>query len=253
MKRSIFLMAMMFVLASAIYAQNDTLYIMKNGVVAAKYNAKNQVDSIIFYKPDPLPANVFVDTRDGNLYHTVTIGNQIWMAENLRYLPNVSGSSKGSIFDFYYYVYGYEGTNVDEAKATANYQTYGVLYNWTAAANSCPAGWHLPSDAEWTQLINYLGGENVAGGKLKEAGIVHWTTPNTGATNETGFTALPGGRRMDKVGFSGIGTDVDFWTSTNGELVSSVSRMRNLSYNHVSVYAHSSGNDEGLYVRCVKD
>ena len=112
----------------------------------------------------------FTDSRDGIVYKTVTIGEQVWMAENLAYLPSVSLPSSGSYGSPYYYVYDYNTTNVADAKATINYQTYGVLYNWPAAMNGasasnanpsgvqgvCPEGWHLPSDKEWTQLETYL-------------------------------------------------------------------------------------------------
>jgi uncharacterized protein (TIGR02145 family) len=168
----------------------------------------------IAYSEDTL-VNIVYDARDGNAYKTVKIGNQIWLAENLKYLPSVVGPGTGSETTPYYYVYGYDGTNVTDAKATSNYTTYGVLYNWPAAmagsassnANPsgvqgvCPAGWHLPSDAEWTELTDYLGGKSVAGGKLKETGTTHWASPNTGATNETGFTALPGGYRYGMMVF----------------------------------------------------
>ncbi len=153
----------------------------------------------------------FINCTDaaGKHYAVVTIGNQTWMAENLAYLPSVVGPVTLSDTIPYHYVYGYGGTSVSQATATPFYTTYGVLYNWLAAmagsassnANpsgvqgACPLGWHLPSNAEWTELNDYLGGTNVAGGKLKEIGITHWTSPNTGATNETGFTALPGGYR----------------------------------------------------------
>ena len=139
----------------------------------------------------------FTDSRDGNLYETVEIGTQCWMKQNLAYLPSVNPPSGGSQTLPYYYVYGYSGTGVSEARATANYQTYGVLYNWTASLTACPQGWHLPSDSEWDVLVNYLGGDNVAGGKMKEAGTAHWNSPNTGATNESGFTGLPGGFRSN--------------------------------------------------------
>lgn len=155
--------------------------------------------------------STFTDPRDGNVYKTIQIGNQIWMAENLKYLPSVVGYETGSVTYPYYYVYGYNGTNISDAKATENYATYGVLYNWSAvmggAMNSnnnpsgvrgvCPEGWHVPSEAEWTELTDFLGGEVVAGGKLKETGTEHWKTPNKGATNETGFTALAGGMRSN--------------------------------------------------------
>ncbi len=97
---------------------------------------------------------VFTDSRDGNVYKTIQIGDQVWMAENLRYLPGVIESDIGSYGHPFFYVYGYKGSNVEKAKATNTYQTFGVLYNWPAANSVCPHGWHLPSDDEWLQLVN---------------------------------------------------------------------------------------------------
>lgn len=99
---------------------------------------------------NPNPFGTFTDSRDGKVYNIVTIGKQFWMAENLAYLPSVVDPGTGSYTEPYYSVYGYNGTDVAAAKATENYQTYGVLYNWPAAMTACPEGWHLPSDAEWT-------------------------------------------------------------------------------------------------------
>ncbi len=207
----------------------------------------------------------FKDKRDGNVYRTVTIGNQIWMAENLRYLPSVVGSETGSFIKPHYYVYGYlGGISVTDAKATSNYTTYGVLYNWPAAmAGSasttsnpsnvqgvCPKGWHLPSCTEWTQLTDYLGGESVAGNKLKEAGTNHWTSPNIGATNETGFTALPGGCVSDSM-FRYIDGMGYWWSATeeyNGHATS------------LGMYYGNGGAGKGSYpemygfsIRCLRD
>ncbi len=136
-----------------------------------------------------------IDSRDGNQYQTVQIGNQCWLKENLKWLPSVSPPAYGSKTSPFYYVYNYRGISVVEAKVTTNYQTYGVLYNWPAALIACPDGWHLPSNNEWTVLIDYLGGSDVAGGKMKTTGTTHWNSPNTGATNESGFSGLPGGVR----------------------------------------------------------
>src|SRR5690554_4910948 len=222
-----------FVLSfSSVFAQNDTMYIMKSGAIVGQYNVNTEVDSVIFYKPtiEETTSGTFIDSRDGNEYNWVQIGDQVWMAENLAYLPSVNMVADGSedAAGSYYYVYGYDGTNVADAKATDNYATYGVLYNWTAAMDGeassttnpsgiqgvCPAGWHVPSDAEWTELTDYLGGTSVAGGKLKETGTTHWKSPNTGATNETGFTALPGGYRHLYGAFSNIGYDGYWWSAT---------------------------------------
>jgi hypothetical protein len=96
---------------------------------------------------------------EGNGYKTVKIGKQWWMAENLAYLPTVNPPTEGSVTNPYYYVYNYIGTNVAEAKESEIYKTFGVLYNWPAAMNACPKGWHLPSYAEWEQLGQYISDE----------------------------------------------------------------------------------------------
>ena len=196
-------------------------------------------------------SNSFTDTRDGNIYKTVQIGKQVWMAENLKYLPSVVGPSTGSETTPYYYVYGYDGTNVTDAKATSNYTTYGVLYNWTAAMDACPDGWHLPSDAEWTELTDYLGGKSVAGGKLKETGTTHWASPNTGATNETGFTALPGGYRSSYGDFYYIRYYGYWWSSTEG--IASYAWNRYLNFGNSSVNRDYDYRSVGFSVRCVRD
>ena len=210
----------------------------------------------------------FTDSRDGNHYETVTIGSQVWMAENLAYLPSVVGPETGSEYDGYeaypfYYVYGYDGASVATAKATANYTTYGVLYNWPAAITACPEGWHLPSDDEWKQLEMYLGmtqeeadETNGArgtdeGGKLKESGTDHWMFPNTGATNESGFTALPGGYRSSGGRFDSIGIYGRWWSSTEGSTDNAWSRY--LGYNGSYVNRGNYGKGNGFSVRCLRD
>lgn len=194
--------------------------------------------------------NTFTDARDGNVYKIVTIGNQLWMAENLKYLPEVFDHFTASETTPYYYVYGYSGTNVIEAKATANYGTYGVLYNWEAANTACPVGWNLPGDAEWIELSDYLGGESIAGGKLKEAGTTHWVTPNTGATNETGFTALPAGLRAIN-GFGNIG-NYGYWWSSN-EYSSTHAWIQSIGYDQAIFGSYYFMKELGFSVRCVRD
>ena len=200
---------------------------------------------------DASGTGILADTRDGNLYSYRTYGSQVWMTKNMAYLPSVVGPGTGSNSTAYYYVYGYDGSDVATAKATDNYSTYGVLYNWTAAQSACPSGWHLPSDAEWTTFTNDLGGASVAGGKLKEAGTAHWNSPNTGATNESGFTALPGGYRSDSGGFYGIGLYGDWWSST--EYLTSIAWYRLLLYNTSGVYRASGSKELGFSVRCLRD
>ncbi len=125
--------------------------------------AADKVYSVEFYECiDPIKKN----------YPVVIIENKVWMAKNLAYLPSVSPPTQDLNTTPYWYVYGYGGTDAAAAKANPNYSSYGVLYNWSAALTACPSGWHLPSDAEWTALSTYLGGECVAEEKMKETGIL---------------------------------------------------------------------------------
>lgn len=196
----------------------------------------------------------FTDSRDGHQYEFVQIHNQIWMKENLAYLPEVSPPANGSPSSTYYYVYDYMGSSVLAAKETSNYQEYGVLYNLPAALTACPEGWHLPSDNEWTILIDYLGGESVAGGKMKEVGYQHWNNPNTGATNSSGFTGLPGGRRRDYYGdFVAIGNSGTWWSSTQYQYASSSTWYRKMYYSYGGVTREAFTNSWGHSVRCLRD
>ena len=132
--------------------------------------------------------------------------------------------------------------------------TYGRLYTWHAATDSrglCPTGWHLPTDAEWTTLTTYLGGESVAGGKMKEAGTTHWNSPNTSADNSSGFTALPGGYRGDFGAFSYIG-GYGLWGSAT-EANASYAWYRNLYYYNSDASRSLSYKYYGFSVRCVRD
>jgi uncharacterized protein (TIGR02145 family) len=140
----------------------------------------------------------------------------------------------------------------------ANNTTYGKLYNWYAVNDSrglCPTGWHVPSDAEWTTLINYLdpnadGGNyapNIAGGKMKST--TGWTSPNSGATNESGFTGLPGGIRSTNGTYNNIGYDGFWWSSTENVYA----WTRRLTYGDSSFYRNSSYKRNGFSVRCVRD
>ncbi|NJO88068.1 MAG: hypothetical protein HC831_03200 [Chloroflexia bacterium] len=176
------------------------------------------------------------------------------MAENLRYLPSVSAPGISSGTGPCYYVYGYSGTSVDGAKASFNYNEYGVLYNWAAAKAACPSGWHLPTNEEWTQLANYLGGKSVAGGKLRESGTTHWRSSYTGVTNETGFTALPGGFRDFDGTFQSTGYRGYWWSATEGDEPYSAWFIH-MSYNSSGIGTNSFADSMigGLSVRCVKN
>lgn len=202
----------------------------------------------------------FTDSRDGRVYKTVKIGNQLWMAENLAYLPAVYPPSSGSYTEPRYYVYDYTGTDVSAAKAKVNYSTYGVLYNWEAAKVACPSGWHLPSDEEWKQL------EMALGMTQTQADASYWRGTDQGTqmkstsgwynngngTNTSGFSGLPGGYRgMDGGTFAKITNYGHWWTST--EYSSTNARYRDLHDDHNNVYRDNYAKENGYSVRCVKD
>lgn len=202
-----------------------------------------------------LPVITITDI-DGNIYHSVTLGTQVWMKENLKTTKyrngDLIGTSTPPTLDIasestpkYQWAYDGNGSNV---------ATYGRQYTWyavTDARNVCPTGWHVPSDAEWTELTDYLGGESVAGGKLKESGTEHWKTPNTGATNETGFTALPSGYRFINGTFDLVATDGGWWSST--EYSTEVAYDRGLAYIHGEIDRGTSNRRIGSSVRCLRD
>jgi len=200
------------------------------------------------------PSNTITDSDD-NTYNTVTIGTQIWMKENLKttkyndgvaipYVTSNSDWASTSTPAMSWY-------NNDEA---TNKATYGGLYNWyaTNTGKLCPTGWHVPTDTEFTTLRDFLGGESVAGGKLKEAGTIHWMTPNTGATNESGFNAVPSGTRTGNDGpFYYLGQDGHFWSSTSFS-----SGTAYHWYTYYNTASFSSGNtlkNTGYAIRCVKN
>lgn len=193
---------------------------------------------------------------DGNVYKTVKIGDQWWMAENLRTTKYNDGTSIPNITDGTAWSYlstpGYCWYNNDISYKNP----YGALYNWYAVNTSklAPTGWHVPTDGEWATLINYLGGENIAGKKIKEAGIAHWLSPNSSANNETGFTAVPGGYRLDNNGnFFYIGQWSFFWSK--GATTTDRASYCALTTNDI-VYGIGSPNGNpikyGFSVRCIK-
>lgn len=185
------------------------------------------------------------DARDGEIYKTVCIGDQIWMAENLRY--NAPGS-------------------VCYDNNTAHCATYGRLYSWNMVMDGepssnftpsgvegiCPPGWHVPSNNEWQKLVLALGGVSIAGGVLKD--ISEWDNPNTGATNSSGFSALPGGYTTDfSVAFYEKGTYARFWTSSGSTSDTDLAFHRNLNSNSTVVGDITFYKGHGLACRCVRD
>lgn len=191
---------------------------------------------------------------DGNVYSSIKIGTQVWMGENLKTTKYNDGTSIPLVSDAASWAVlnspGYCWYNNDEG---ANKATYGALYHWLTGNTGklCPTGWHVPTDAEWTILTTYLGGEAVSGGKLKKAGTSNWQDPNTGATNESGFTALAGGFRAIDGSFNNIGTN-GYWDSAT-EYNASNRYGREMRYNGSDVIRGPYGKRRGISVRCLKD
>ncbi len=211
---------------------------------------------------------------NGNTYDVVIIGNQVWMKENLKVSKYPNGDAipfidnnaiwgdllDGNTSDAYC-VYG---DSNNDGTVNVTYPDYGYLYTYSAAigdnwsrdftANQgvCPDDWHIPTDAEWRKLIDYLGGTSVAGAKLKENGFSHWQYPNTGASNESGFSALPGGRRVGTNGAFGSSVYQSYlWSAT--EATGTASWLHILNYNNAEANRGGSSKSSGFSVRCVKD
>ncbi|MFK5855417.1 MAG: FISUMP domain-containing protein [Bacteroidota bacterium] len=174
----------------------------------------------------------YTDPRDGQTYNTIIIDNEKWFAENLNYTTSTSNS----------WTYNNNPANGD---------IYGRLYNWEAASIACPNGWRLPSRDEWIALSDFLGGLSVAGGKMKETGTAHWNTPNTDATNSSGFTALPGGSRSINGSFSNLGNTTGWWSSTTE--FGTYKMNPGVQYNHSYMLIFGSDRGNGNSVRCFKD
>jgi uncharacterized protein (TIGR02145 family) len=193
---------------------------------------------------------------DGNIYKTVTIGSQVWMKENLKTTKFKDGTTIPLVTDKESWpnllTPGYCWYNND---ATTNKDSYGGLYNWYTVNTGklCPDSWHVPSEDEWTTLINKLGGVQVAGGKLKEFGSSHWASPNTDANNEVGFSALPGGYRLIAINimFSNIGICGYWWSSTEG--LSKTAGSITMWYNKSVAAKNFDDKWYGFSVRCLKD
>ena len=192
---------------------------------------------------------------DGNIYSTVSIGNQVWMGENLKVtkfnnqvpIPLVLDNTQWSTQTQAAYCY-YQGD-------VANASVYGNLYNWyvvNGSKNVCPTGYHVPVIAEWEELITFLGGNAVAGGKLKEIGFTHWLDPNTGADNTSSFTLLPSGWRANNNGvYENMTYMAYLWSSSSVDAL--ISSIVLVGYDSPAAYTSESHILTGLPIRCLKD
>lgn len=244
MKTFTLLCAVLLLSSSGLFAQSG-MTIQGGGAVTV--NGNLTITSPAFVCGTPM-----ADSRDGKMYNTVLIGTQCWFAQNLNVGIRINGSlnqTNNNIIEKYCY-------NDDEN----NCNIYGGLYQWDEAMQYsttegvkgiCPIGWHLPTGAEWTTLTTFLGGESVASGKMKVTGTMHWRSPNTGATNNSGFTALPGGSRSGGGWFNYITYDTDFWSSS--QFNTTLAWAQALYYDHENVYQGVATKTIGYSARCLKD
>jgi uncharacterized protein (TIGR02145 family) len=204
--------------------------------------------SVILFNPGLTYGSV--SDNDGNTYKTIQVGSQTWMAENLKTtkfndntpVPFVTGDAIWTNLSTPGYTW-YKNDSI----------AYGALYNWFSVNTGklCPTGWHVPSDEEWTGLTTYLGGDDIAGDKIKETGTFHWLSPNTTATNESGLTALPGGYRNYYGTFGNLKKIGYWWSSTSFNTVDAYYRF--ISSDYESVDRSNSSQKGGFSVRCLKD
>lgn len=186
-------------------------------------------------KPPQVPS--FTDPRDGRVYAYDTIGNQVWMLQNLAYVP-----LRGQYL-FY---------NMDSAKA----EVYGYLYDWTTAQQVAPPGWHLPTKAEWQELIDFVGRPD-AGGILKATGTIEggdglWRRPNARATDDYGFGALPNGYNQPDSTFLALGYEAHWWTASKATDTSRATHLR-IGFNAHATFWSEETKTYGFGVRCVRD
>jgi uncharacterized protein (TIGR02145 family) len=226
-------------------SENTTYYVRSYATNSIATSYGNEVNFITKYT---------VKDIDGNVYNIVTIGTQVWLVENLKTTKYRNGESIVNVTDNSTWISLKTGAYCDYNNTISNSSTYGKMYNWYAVndiRNIAPIGWHIPTDSELTTLVNFLGGNLIAGGKLKENGTNHWGT-NTGATNESGFTALPGGYRSNTDGtFIALGS-YGYWWAANSFNSTKSWNISMYSTNNTAPIQNGTINT-GFSVRCIKD
>jgi len=252
--KTIWTLFLALILSANLAIAQDSLYVYKAGDLLYK-QAATGVDSITFARTvSPKIITGTVTDKNGNVYNWRKIGTQSWMTENLRVTKYRNGENISDITDGSDWTAATFGAWCDYDNLSANGTKYGHLYNWYAVNDNrkiAPVGWHVASFAEWTTLINQLGGVNLAGGKLKEIGITNWLNPNIGATDEFGFKAIPNGNRKYDAVFDYIGFTADFWSST--ETTTSNAWYFRLYTSSTIIDSYSYEKSDGFAVRCVKD
>jgi uncharacterized protein (TIGR02145 family) len=230
---------------------------LNNANILKKTKKKNNsliIYDLITFKISNNQYDTIIDI-DKNVYKTVQIGNQLWMAENLRVTHYQDGSEINLVSDNKIWGSIQTGSYCWYNNDSIHKNLYGAIYNFYAVCNShklCPMGWHVPTDIEWTILVDFLGGKNIAGGKLKEVSMSKWKYPNICANNCTGFTALPGGYRIGNSGsFYDFGSVGFWWSST--EYNSEYAYLRYINNNNSSLKKNFYVKRFGFSVRCIKD
>jgi len=203
-------------------------------------------------------SNGTMTDQDGNVYKTVTIGIQIWMAENLRTTKYNDGTAIPNVTSNISWISLTSGAycNYNNTTNTDTITTYGRLYNWQAVNTGklAPKGWHVPNDNDWKSLIAYLGGDSVADRKLKEIGTLHWISPNDSTTNESGFTALPGGQRGPEGIFFFIGHSGKWWSNTIALIGGASFGINGDNFlDYFNIEGPIYKNEPGYSVRCLRD
>jgi uncharacterized protein (TIGR02145 family) len=237
--------------------QANTTYYYCAFATNSEGTATGEVLSFKTFEEQGSETGTFTDPRDGNTYEWVKIGEQVWMAENLAYLPQINQPGEESETEPYYCVYGYTGGDIAAAKATGNYATYGVLYNWPAAMEVCPVGWHLPAKSEWEQLAQFVNGTY---GPYEINGAYWFNTAvhlkatqgwdnNGNGTDDFGFSAFPGGyygENPPNIEFTGVGNSGYWWTDSNYWFMY---HFTNTLYGLVGIGSKANG----YSIRCIKD
>ena len=258
MKKIISILIIVFLSANTFAQTNMIIRKSDQSTIAVPIS---EIDSV-YYEDN---SNVTLTDIDGNTYNTVQIGTQVWMAEDLKVTHYPNGDAIPNVTDNADW-----GNLEDDNTADAycfynndNTTDYGALYTYAAAIGDnwvrdnvenqgvCPDGWHLPTDAEWTTLTDYLGGQIVAGGKMKEIGTTHWSSPNEGADNSSGFSALPSGNRTSNGNFYHLGDSNYWWSATEDNSNNAYSRKPR--YNNAEVIRGIVYKSCGFSVRCVRD
>lgn len=197
-----------------------------------------------------------VSDIDGNIYHIVSIGGQCWLKENLKTRHYKNGLPITTLTNNLNWQNVTYGAVCNYDNIASNSQTYGKVYNWYSVADPsglCPTRWHVPTDGEWTTLIDFLGVGAVAGGAMKEIGVLHWASPNFGSTNSSDFTALGAGHRNDDGTYQDLGFTGIWWTSTNYSSTGDWAQNIEIQNIGTGIGGNLVPKTFGYSVRCVHD